>query len=412
MSNETLIKVENVKKKFCRSLRKSLRYGVQDIATDLIGWHISDTRLRPKEFYAVDDVSFELRSGECLGLIGRNGAGKTTLLKMLNGLIKPDAGQITVKGRMGALIALGAGFNPILSGRENIYVNGSILGMRKAEINAKLESIIDFAEIREFIDAPVQSYSSGMIVRLGFAVAVHCRPDSLLLDEVLAVGDAAFQAKCFNALSEFRSRGVGFILVSHQLSNINYFCDRVLYLRKGRTAYLGKTEEGIAAFTQDMLLESEALDDGSEGVCGNGKVMIKRVAFLDQKEKEITEMHAGDPVTLHLEYECASGDAVSAAVDISIKDRSGSFFHDQNVIKCEQLSGRGYVDVMFESVPANNERLFFSICLLDPDSREAFDCKRRVSLTVHGTLGNHGRVHLSFTSKMVRLDKELVHVVE
>ncbi len=131
MSNETLIKVENVKKKFCRSLRRSLQYGVQDIATDLIGWHISNTELRPKEFYAVDDVSFELRRGECLGLIGRNGAGKTTLLKMLNGLIKPDAGRITVRGRMGALIALGAGFNPLLSGRENIYVNGSILGYEK-----------------------------------------------------------------------------------------------------------------------------------------------------------------------------------------------------------------------------------------------------------------------------------------
>ncbi len=271
----------------------------------------------------------------------------------------------------------------------------------------------DFAEIGEFIDSPVQSYSSGMVVRLGFAVAVHCRPDSLLLDEVLAVGDAAFQAKCFNALSEFRNRGVGFILVSHQLSKIDYFCDRVVYLKKGRTAYLGKTEEGVAAFAQDMLLESEALDDGSEGVCGNGKVVIKRVAFLDQRSKEITEMRAGDPVTLHLEYECASADAVSAAVDIIIKDRSGTFFHDQNVIKCEQLCGQGYIDVMFESVPANNERLFFSICLLDPDSREVFDWKRRVPLTVHGTLGNYGQSPFVLRSrKWCGYDKELVHVVK
>src|SRR4030095_6850743 len=175
MSNQVLIKVEGVKKKFCRRFRRSLHYGVRDIATNLVG-RTPSLKLRPEEFYAIDDVSFELHQGECLGLIGRNGAGKTTLLKMLNGLIKPDAGQITVRGRMGALIALGAGFNPILSGRENIYVNGSILGMRKAEISAKLDSIIDFAELREFIDTPVQSYSSGMSVRLGFAVAVHCRP--------------------------------------------------------------------------------------------------------------------------------------------------------------------------------------------------------------------------------------------
>src|SRR4029453_11315174 len=181
--------------------------------------------------------------------------------KMLNGLIKPDAGQITVRGRMGALIALGAGFNPILSGRENIYVNGSILGMRKAEISAKMESIIDFAELRDFIEAPVQSYSSGMAVRLGFAIAIHCHPDSLLLDEVLAVGDAAFQAKCYNALSEFRSRGIGFILVSHQLPHIGYFCDRVLYLKHGRVAYLGNTQTAIAAFNRDMLMESEAPDN-------------------------------------------------------------------------------------------------------------------------------------------------------
>jgi homopolymeric O-antigen transport system ATP-binding protein len=411
MSNDTLIKVTNVKKKFCRGLRKSLQYGVRDIAIDLVG-RTADPKLRPQEFYAVDEVSFELQRGECLGLIGRNGAGKTTLLKMLNGLIKPDGGQITARGRVGALIALGAGFNPLLSGRENIYVNGSILGMRKAEISAKLESIIHFAELGEFIEAPVQSYSSGMVVRLGFAVAVHCQPNSLLLDEVLAVGDAAFQAKCFNALSEFRSRGVGFILVSHQLSKISYFCDRVLYLKKGRTAYLGNTEEGIAAFTQDMLLDSEALDDGSDGVCGNGKVAIKRVVFLDQMEKEITEIRAGDPVTLRLEYECATGEAVSSSVDISISDQSGTFFHDQNVVVCERLGGQGYIDVMFESMPANNQRLFFSICLNGPDSREMFDWKRRIPLTVHGAVSNLGRVYLAFHTRMVQQDKIVENAAE
>src|SRR6266480_6176164 len=197
MSQELLIKVEGVKKKFCRSLRRSMQYGMQDIAADLMGLRMSP-KLRRGEFYALNDVSLELRRHDCLGIIGRNGAGKTTLLKMLNGLIKPDGGKITVRGQVGALIALGAGFNPLLSGRENIYVNAAILGMKKAEINAQRESIIDFAGIRDFIDAPVQSYSSGMVVRLGFAIAIHCHPDSLLLDEVLAVGDTAFQSKCFN----------------------------------------------------------------------------------------------------------------------------------------------------------------------------------------------------------------------
>src|SRR6266496_3602123 len=335
MSDQVLIKVEGVKKKFCRRLRKSLQYGLQDIAANLVG-RTSAPELRRDEFYAVDDVSFELNRHECLGIIGRNGAGKTTLLKMLNGLVKPDAGRIAVRGRMGALIALGAGFNPILSGRENIYVNGSILGMRKAEIRAKMESIIDFAELREFIEAPVQSYSSGMAVRLGFAIAIHSQPDSILLDEVLAVGDAAFQAKCFNALSEFRGRGVGFILVSHQMANIGYFCDRVLYLKHGRIAYLGNTKTAIAAFNRDMLMESEAPDIASSSdLCGSGKVVMRRVVFLDQMENEITEMRAGDPVTLRLEYECASSEALPTAADVLIKDQSGPFFHDHNAVNCE-----------------------------------------------------------------------------
>jgi lipopolysaccharide transport system ATP-binding protein len=412
MSNQVLIKVEGVKKKFCRRFRRSLQYGVRDIAANLVG-RTPSLKLRREEFYAIDDVSFELHQGECLGLIGRNGAGKTTLLKMLNGLIKPDAGQITVRGRTGALIALGAGFNPILSGRENIYVNGSILGMRKSEISAKLESIIDFAELREFIDTPVQSYSSGMAVRLGFAVAVHCRPDTLLLDEVLAVGDVAFQAKCFNALSEFRDRGVGFILVSHQLSKIDSFCDRVLYLKRGHTAYLGDTRTAIAAFNRDMLMESEAPEgDDNSDVCGSGKVVVRRVVFLDQSENEVNEIPAGEPVTLRVEYECALAEPVPTIVDFIIRDQGGIFYHDPNAVECEELSGRGYVDVMFASIPANNQRLFFSICLTGIGSHEIFDWKRRIPLTVHGTSRNHGRVYLSFGSRVVRQDKEFAHAAK
>ena len=158
--------------------------------------------LRDGEFWAVNDVSFELRRGECLGLIGHNGAGKTTLLKMLNGLIKPDAGSITIRGRVGALIALGAGFNPILTGRENIYINGSVLGLSKKEIDGKIDEIIDFAEIGEFIDSPVQNYSSGMSVRLGFSIASSLSPDVLILDEVLAVGDIGFVIKCLNRVRQ------------------------------------------------------------------------------------------------------------------------------------------------------------------------------------------------------------------
>jgi len=266
---EVLVKVEGVSKKFCRSLKKSMWYGVCDIAAELLPFGRNELQadgsklqvpnennlqhatpaqldtnsqleppLRAGEFWAVHDVSFELRRGECLGLIGRNGAGKTTLLKMLTGLIKPDAGHITMRGRIGALIALGAGFNPVLTGRENIYVNGSVLGLSKKEIDEKMEEIIDFAEIREFIDTPVQSYSSGMQVRLGFAVATTMNPDVLILDEVLAVGDAAFRFKCSERISRALEK-CAVIFVSHSAAQLGQICNRGLVLEKGQMRMLG-----------------------------------------------------------------------------------------------------------------------------------------------------------------------------
>ena len=221
-SDDILVCVEGVGKKFCRDLKKSLWYGMKDIGAELLPGSRDLERhatLRPGEFWAVDDVSFELRRGECLGLIGRNGAGKTTLLKMLNGLIKPDKGRIEIRGRVGALIALGAGFNPILTGRENIYVNGSVLGLRKREVDSKLEEIVEFAELAEFIDSPVQTYSSGMAVRLGFSIAAALEPDVLFVDEVLAVGDSAFRVKCYNKIMGLRER-MATIFVSHSMPQV------------------------------------------------------------------------------------------------------------------------------------------------------------------------------------------------
>lgn len=247
MSSEPLIQVENVCKKFCRGLKKSLLYGVQDISREVLGLPAKGNELRPDEFWAVSDISFELRRGESLGLIGRNGAGKTTLLKMLNGLIKPDTGQITMRGRVGALIALGAGFNPVLTGRENIYVNAAVLGLSKREIEAKIDEIIDFAEVGEFIDTPVQSYSSGMQVRLGFAIATALQPDVLLLDEVLAVGDAAFRNKCYRRVVAMRKQAA-VIFVSHNMDQVSRVCDQTLVMSKGRPIHLGGISEGVDAY--------------------------------------------------------------------------------------------------------------------------------------------------------------------
>ena len=248
--SETLVKVEGVSKKFCKSLKKSLIYGMQDIGREVTGRrHGGNGELRHDEFWAVKDVSFELKRGDCLGLLGRNGAGKTTLLRILNGLIKPDAGRIEMRGNVGALIALGAGFNPILTGRENIYVNASVLGISKKNIDAKIDEIIDFAEIGEFIDMPVQSYSSGMQVRLGFAVATSLKPDILILDEVLAVGDAQFRSKCYRRISELQKKAA-VIFVSHSMDHIARICSLTLVLSRGEAALLGSVSEGVEAYEQ------------------------------------------------------------------------------------------------------------------------------------------------------------------
>jgi ABC-type polysaccharide/polyol phosphate transport system ATPase subunit len=244
MSDEVMIRVDKVSKKYCRNLKRSLRYGLYDLADELLLKRKKEVKLRKQEFWALRNLSFELKRGESLGVIGVNGSGKTTLLKMLQGLIKPSKGSITVRGHVGALISLGAGFQPILTGRENIYINAAILGVSKQEVNRRLEQIIDFADIGDFIDAPVRTYSSGMKTRLGFAVATNLvEPDVLLIDEVLAAGDIAFRQKCYQRMNEIVSTGTTIILVSHSLRMVERLCQRTLLLHKGKVIALDSTPE-------------------------------------------------------------------------------------------------------------------------------------------------------------------------
>ena len=301
-SEDVLVDVRHVSKKFCRDLKRSLWYGIKDVLNELNPWQKAtgsrtasalpnEHDLRSGEFWAVHDVSFQLRRGECLGLIGHNGAGKTTLLKILNGLIKPDTGSITMRGRVGALIALGAGFNPILTGRENIYINAAILGISKKEIDAQIDSIIDFADIREFIDSPVQSYSSGMQVRLGFAIATAMKPDVLILDEVLAVGDAAFRAKCFKRIGSI-ARDCAIIFVSHDQSQMARICTQAMLMSSGRSLYHGTTAEAI-----DQYNAAQAAKSGSAYTLQTHEA-IESFALLDCTPPKTVE--AGSSLTLKL----------------------------------------------------------------------------------------------------------------
>ena len=228
-------------------------YGIQDIARNAVGLTSGSENLRNGEFWALSDVSFEVKKGETLGIIGANGSGKTTLLKLFNGIFMPDKGRIEISGKVGALIEVGAGFHPMLTGRENIYVNGSILGMSKKEIDKKFDEIVDFADIGDFIDSPVKHYSSGMYVRLGFAVAVHSEPDILLIDEVLAVGDASFQNKCFKKLSEFKREGKTIILVTHDMDAIVKHCDSAILLENGRIVKRGNPNDVVNQYYKATL---------------------------------------------------------------------------------------------------------------------------------------------------------------
>ncbi|TPV35759.1 ABC transporter ATP-binding protein [Paucihalobacter ruber] len=293
MAGEVLVKVEGVSKKFCKDLKTSLWYGVKDMFMGIKG-HDTDGELRPKEFWAVKDINFELRRGECLGLIGHNGAGKSTLLKILNGLINPDAGTVTMRGRVGALIELGAGFNPILTGRENIYNNGAVLGFTRKEIDAKVEAIIDFSEIREFIDMPVQNYSSGMKVRLGFAVAAQMEPDVLIIDEVLAVGDLGFVLKCFRTI-DVLLKNTAVIFVSHNMPMISRVCDQVILLENGEEAYHGgDVSKGIDDYYKKFV------NNHANIVYDAGVLELEKIQIVDANKSPTDSINWGETLSIEI----------------------------------------------------------------------------------------------------------------
>ena len=262
-----VIEIERVSKRYSRSLRRTLWYGITDIAKEVSGRGQYSETLRPTEFWALRNVSFTVERGEAVGLIGHNGAGKTTLLKLLNGLIKPTTGRIAVHGSVRALIALDAGFNPILTGRENVKVASAVLGIRGRDSERRLEKIVEFSEIGDFIDSPVRSYSSGMVARLGFSIAVHTQPDILLVDEVLAVGDLNFAIKCYRKINEFRNNGGSIVLVSHNAYSIRSNCDRVVWIEHGVVQDIGATADVCDAYEAAVARQdsSSVVDEYTDG---------------------------------------------------------------------------------------------------------------------------------------------------
>jgi ABC-2 type transport system ATP-binding protein len=302
-------------------------------------------RARYEEFWALKEVSFEVPEGSTFGLIGENGSGKSTLLKCIARILRPDGGSISTRGKLSALLELGAGFHQELTGRENVYLNGAILGLTKRQLDARFDDIVAFAGIEQFIDTPVKNYSSGMYVRLGFSVAINVDPDILLVDEVLAVGDAEFQRKCSEKIAEFHKQGKTIVLVSHTLPTVRALCDEVALLDHGALVDIGTPGHIIDHYLADTF--SDASHDGGLVRWGSGEVRVERVEMLDASGASVSRAQTGDEVTFRFHYQ-ARDDVRDAILGFAVHTVTGTEVTGPNVrhagLECQRMVGHGYVD--------------------------------------------------------------------
>jgi ABC-type polysaccharide/polyol phosphate transport system ATPase subunit len=284
---------------------------------------VSPGRDQARDVWALQDVSFAAEPGSAVGLVGRNGSGKTTLLRLLAGIIKPTGGRVAVGGRVGSLLELGAGFQPDFTGRENVYLNGSIHGLKRARIRELMDEIVAFAGLERFIDLPVRTYSSGMAMRLGFAVAAYIEADVLLLDEVFAVGDEEFQRKCFGKIFEFKQRGGTIVFVSHDASSVERLCDRAVLLRAGRVEFDGPTHEAIVAYHRLLADERDPAERGAglrEWGSGEARVVSVSLAGPDGQPRE--QFLAGEPLAMRVRIE-AERDLAAPRLSYEVRDEAG-----------------------------------------------------------------------------------------
>ena len=318
--SDIVLRFDQIWKKFRRGeqMHDSLRDLIPSIAKKLFRLRRHE-ELRDMEFWAIKDVSFQLERGEALGIIGANGAGKSTALKLLSGILRPDRGTISVSGRLSALIEVGAGFHPDLTGRENIYLNGAILGMKRKEMDRKLDEIVAFSELSEFLDTPVKRYSSGMYARLGFSVAAHVDPDILLVDEVLSVGDWAFQRKCLEKMEAFVKKGVTIIFISHNLQAVANLCSRALLLRKGSVVESGPPGQVIRRYLSEAV-------SSARGDVRDRTIWIESVSIVDEAGKEADFFTAGDKASVIIDVRSnVREDALAVTLDFVNGDNLSVF---------------------------------------------------------------------------------------
>ena len=376
-TDEVVISVRNVKKMF-RVYR--------DRGNTLKDRILFAGRRKYEEHWVLNGVSFEVKRGEAIGLIGQNGCGKSTTLKMLTKILYPDEGSIEMKGRVSSLIELGAGFHPDLSGRENIYTNASIFGLSRKEIDARLEDIIAFSELEAFIDDPVRTYSSGMYMRLAFAVAINVDADILLIDEILAVGDAAFQAKCFRKLQEIKGRGTTIVIVSHAMSQLELICDRSIWVADGLVKMDGKPRDVHPRYMEWMSRKNqqeekkkdeqetgeagETDSDGNLKRWGSGEARMTGVKVLGADGTEKTDFSPWDPFTIHIDY-TAQKQLDDAVIGLAVYRSDGTLVYGTNTLidtsSPVTLKTAGTIDLKIEGLPASNGSYSIDLALHRPD---------------------------------------------
>jgi lipopolysaccharide transport system ATP-binding protein len=327
------------------SQHNSLRDALQAAARGMSGRKAADGGR--KEFWALRNASFEIRRGENVGIVGLNGAGKSTLLKVLSQIVTPTDGTAEITGRLGALLEVGTGFHKELTGRENIFLYGSILGMRHDEVAAKFDQIVAFSEIEKFIDTPVKRYSSGMYVRLAFAVAAHLDPDILLLDEVLAVGDVGFQKKCMDFTRSLEKRGSTILFVSHNMFSIKSMCPRVIYLRKGEVVFDGPTEQGLGLYEKDSrLTQSHWYRHDGEGT---PPITFTDIQLMDEQGVEKTVFNFGERMKVRLRYQTSRPIAypdVRIGINRSDEIHCATFNTNADNVEIAELNGKGWIEMI------------------------------------------------------------------
>jgi ABC-2 type transport system ATP-binding protein len=344
-------------------------------------------RARYEDFWALKEVSFDVPFGSTLGIIGSNGSGKSTLLKCLAGILSPDKGSVQINGRISALLELGAGFHLDLSGRENVYLNGAILGLSKREVTEKFDDIVEFAGLGKFIDTPVKNYSSGMIVRLGFAVAANVEPEILLIDEVLSVGDQSFQLRCIERIEKFRQEGKTMVFVSHSLAQVQQLCENAIWIEKGEVRGQGRAMDVV----MDYSGESHHAVEKNEGELGerwgSGEATITKVEILDADGNPIKLLITGKSTTIRVSFD-SHLPIKQPVVGIRFTHLLGPVIWGTNTRRrgefIESISGPGYVDINIPELPLLEGTYDLTVALSDHTELLAFDhWERRIRFDVH-----------------------------